>query len=1378
MSCRICKRRHATVLHSAEKSEVLADDKMKEKTDQTTSLRTTTCKPQGGTKSCSKVLLVDATFPGASSKRLRCYAIVDEQSSASFVDPKVLSYFNLSFPTKDYKIKTLSGLVNSISGMEVTGVRLTGVDQEKSFNLGTILTNTFIPDSLDEVATPEYVQQHRHIRHLANKFPQLDEEAEVLFLIGRDCESLMQTRCYGNKAPYAHRTPLGWALVGSVNNCASLNDPQMKVLKVAFPCTSEHLDVLPSFSAQENSSLKRDIFAEFKDDELLDLSKDDTTFMQKVSSTIRVNHDGNISMPLPFKSSEVCLPDNRIPVLKRTQNTLSRLKSDPDKLAQCVTSMGKNLREHHVAEVPEDELKGTPGKIWHLPVFPVTHPKKGKVRLVWDSAASYGGVSLNKELLSGPDINTQLFTVLTRFRKHDIAFTADVEAMFYAFHLEAEDRDFTRFFWWKDNDPSKEIVTYRANRHIFGNTSSPSLANIGLRFAVLNSKHTTEDAQSFVFKNFYMDDGCGSASSPEQAIKVLKDTVASLQNFNIRLHKIASNSPTVIEAFPDSEIADGASRDFNHSENFRTLGVEWNSKTDRFAVRTNVPTKPFTKRGVLATINSIFDPLGFASPIVLSGRLLQRKLVPPNTGDEELIKLDWDDPLPDRYLPLWNELVDSFKENDGILEIPRCYHLKDFNVSNSTLHVFSDASIQGTGYVAYLRSVSTDGRVHVAFVAANSHLPPRKTLSIPRLELCAAMDASLAAHKLCESLEIEHESVSLYSDSQVVLGYLTNRTKKFSRYVTRRVNITLSSFPDSQWRYVSSEENPGDLASRPQTFQSLNNSMWFKGPSFLWEPDVSERNIPVTEDLPEMLDTETVHKISQCTHHETFLDSAFKNCGSWKKLVKVMVFVLQFVRNLKNKILHHEDSRRDSCNLVSNSEAKTTIYACVQRQHFPECFDRSSKVPNDINQLAPFLDNHDLIRVGGRLQRSMYPEEIKHPILLPGKHRVSELLVTHYHEETNHQGRLITTGKIREEGIYILHGTTVIKRVIFQCSICRRLRGKPLEQQMAELPSVRIEETAPFTYVGLDVFGPFYVSEGVSTRRTKSERKMWAIVFICLTCKAIHLEPLWHMDTSSFKHALRRFLCTRGNCVKMYSDRGTNFIGAYNQDASAVDLEEVRTSIGSTCEWIFNPPKSSHFGGIWERSIRSIRKILDASLLLLGKRLPSREELHTFLCEAAFTVNNTPMYEVSVDPNDELPISPAQLLTSKGTPNPPSLDSFSEEDINAYGRRRWRRVQALSADFWNRWRSNHLQELQKRHKWHKVRPNLSEGDVVLLKSKEVRRNLWPLAMVTSVKVSEDGLVRSATLRLPSDSSKRAIILDRPIKDIVPIVRKSEATGSE
>jgi len=302
---------------------------------------------------------------------------------------------------------------------------------------------------------------------------------------------------------------------------------------------------------------------------------------------------------------------------------------------------------------------------------------------------------------------------------------------------------------------------------------------------------------------------------------------------------------------------------------------------------------------------------------------------------------------------------------------------------------------------------------------------------------------------------------------------------------------------------------------------------------------------------------------------------------------------------------------------------------------------------------------------------------------------------------------------------------------------------------MADLPPERLANVAPFTNTGLDIFGPFMVQDGVTTRQRKADRKVWAVLFTCLSSRAIHIEVISSMDTNAFKNALRRFFALRGTCKSIRSDQGTNIIGAQNQDMDKVSLDELKSHCDKNgIEWKMNPPHASHFGGAWERKIGSVRRVLEAALLNLKGQPLTRDELATLMSEAAAIVNATPLWESSPDPNDPRPLTPAMLLTLKEEPHPPTDDDFTEQDVLAYGRKRWRRVQHLADQFWKEWQRSYLSTMQERRKWLIPKRNIAVGDIVLLREKNQKRNVWPMAKVDAVKTSPDGLVRSATVVVP------------------------------
>lgn len=245
---------------------------------------------------------------------------------------------------------------------------------------------------------------------------------------------------------------------------------------------------------------------------------------------------------------------------------------------------------------------------------------------MFDSSAQQHGVSLNSVLLTGPDLNNTLLGVLLRFRKDLIAVTADIRQMFYGFLVRHDHRDYLRFLWHKDNDLSKEVEEYRMRVHVFGNSPSPAVAIYGLRRAAQKGElKYGADTRQFVERHFYVDDGLVSLPTESTAIDLLKRTCASLAESNLKLHKIASNSITVMKAFAPEELASDI-KDLGLDDDTlptqRSLGLCWDISTDTFTFKVAVTNKPYTRRGVLSIVNSIFDPLGLAAPVTIRGRLL------------------------------------------------------------------------------------------------------------------------------------------------------------------------------------------------------------------------------------------------------------------------------------------------------------------------------------------------------------------------------------------------------------------------------------------------------------------------------------------------------------------------------------------------------------------------------------------------------------------------------------------------------------------------------------------------------------------------------------------------------------------------------------
>jgi hypothetical protein len=453
-------------------------------------------------------------------------------------------------------------------------------------------------------------------------------------------------------------------------------------------------------------------------------------------------------------------------------------------------------------------------------------------------------------------------------------------------------------------------------------------------------------------------------------------------------------------------------------------------------------------------------------------------------------------------------------------------------------------------------------------------------------------------------------------------------------------------------------------------------------------------------------------------------------------------------------------------------KAETLIIRIVQEESYADEYSslRSGEPvskSSSIASLNPFLDENGILRVGGRLQKSSLTNKEKHPAIIPQKSHVASLLVRHFHTHVKHQGRHFTEGAIRSEGYWIVGAKRLISSIIHNCVQCRKLRGRHLEQIMADLPRDRVEPAPPFTYVGVDAFGPWSVVAR-RTRGGQASSKRWAILFTCLTIRAIHIEVVPEMSSSAFTNALRRFISRFGNVKLFRSDRGTNFVGSVNEikmDTVNVEEGEIHSWLkDKNVTWIFNPPHASHMGGVWERMIGTVKRILSSMLCDISDKNLTHDVLITLMAEVCAIVNARPIVPVSTDSSVPELLSPSAILTQKLDFTTEEFEHLTLKDIY---KSEWRRVQVLANQFWRRWRSEYLQQLQTRSKWRREQANLNEGDVVLVKDSNVPRNRWPYGVVEKILPSDDGKVRKSCIRMYNDG--KLTVLTRPISELVLLV---------
>ena len=497
-----------------------------------------------------------------------------------------------------------------------------------------------------------------------------------------------------------------------------------------------------------------------------------------------------------------------------------------------------------------------------------------------------------------------------------------------------------------------------------------------------------------------------------EAIDLLSRTQAMLAACNLRLHKIVSNDSDVTQAFPREDRASDL-RDLDFSQDTIpmqcTLGVLRDVSNDAFTFRVSLGEKPFTRRGVLSVINSLYDLLGFAAPVVVKGKLLLRPMV---THHDNCQPGNWDEPLPQDWKPTWEAWCQTLRALTT-LRVPRCHTSIPLNpVSRRELHIFCEASIEAIGAVSYLRTIQHNGNVQVSFVFGKAKLAPNHTTTVPPLELCAAVLGVEMVELLMQELDVKTEAITYYSDSRVVLGYITNESRRFNVYVSNRVEMIRRASTPEQWCYMPTQKNPVDLVTRSVTAHTLNESRWHSGPSFLYQHDDS-LNIPAgweakqpTEADPEVCSFIQV-LATQVPPNTALGTSRSSRFSKWTTLIKAMTSLILLVQ--KSKKSRTSESPEMPPSVHTLLKAKYLVIQNVQYECYKEeisFLKGSAKLPktSPLLKLSPVVDNFVLLRVGGRLERSSLSYEESHPLLLPSSHHVTTLLVRHYHERVQHQG--------------------------------------------------------------------------------------------------------------------------------------------------------------------------------------------------------------------------------------------------------------------------------------------------------------------------------------------------------------------------------------
>lgn len=1064
--------------------------------------------------------------------------------------------------------------------------------------------------------------------------------------------------------------------------------------------------------------------------------------------------EGRYFINWPWRCFPPQLDSNFGLALGRLRTLYRRLQHTPKLLQDYHNIIQQQLKDDIIEKV--DLTLKTLNFTHYLPHHPVLQPGKStSVRPVYDGSSKTGKTrkSLNDNILKGKNWLNDLLQTLIRFRRFQNVATADIAKAFHQIGINENDRDVVRFIWLKDptQPPTDDnLQIYRFKRVAFGIVASPFIL-----YATIQHHAKQQQPSQFMdtlIKNLYADNLVVALEDDIEPTQFYDCAKQFFNSMKMNLTKWSSNSATLIQHIPESDQLTEVIQS--------VLGLNWNRHTDILSIKSPrlQADKIQTRRTVARQMAAYFDPMGWATPIILLAKTFFRKIW---TETEK-----WDEPLTEKNTAEWAEISTKLKGIENI-HIPRYFNIHG-NTQKIQLHAFVDASVIAYAVVVYIR-IQSPTQNHVMLISSKSRLTPAKTMTIPKLELIAILLGSRYVDFVKKALQLPHQiETFVWSDSKCALSWL--RQDKILPTVVEKYINEAKTYNISQYRYVPSEHNFADVATRGAEYSTLLGMQWWTGPAWLH----SDTTWPINDSCsdPEnkvALIFQNKLMTKQIVVHEDTIDGVatinIKNFSSLTSLLKRTAFALLAATKFRKHDFLNLQTEVD----VAMAEKlwlkwdQSRIYAIQNEPGAGKQFT--------MRNISVFRDTEGLIRCATRITNSVMELDAVSPILLVKNSKLTELVVLHTHQMHKHVGTNHTLAALRQK-YWLPHGRQQVYKIILRsCYKCRRQLAQIYPTpQPAPLPEFRVVRTQkPFQAVGVDVFGPFAVRHMETTGYIKQKR--WVIIFTCATIRAIHLEVIAEMTTEEISHAFRQFVARRGVPKMFISDNAPQFhaLDGYFQSIwHAVNKAPAVSNYFAENQiiWKFTTELAPWMGGIYERLIQSIKSSFEKTYGM--KTLVSRQ-FNTAMVEIEAVLNARPIAYVEQDPEMSI-LTPNDFLMAKHVAIPIAKEPYTNDDVI---KKLWKSSQAYLNEFWKSWANQYLMLLRERND--QLRDNRQaakyeprKGDVVIMQELSKKRSHWQLAVVERLIPSQDRIVRSVQVRIPNGSR-----LVRPVITLAPLQIKMD-----
>ncbi|XP_076289809.1 uncharacterized protein LOC143213641 [Lasioglossum baleicum] len=1372
--CRVCQQTHHSSLHDASTSRANLVDPSAPRSSPplpgcSTVVSLSAMTPR---RPPSLVLLATARLKirASSGRTTIVRALLDQGSEVTLVTENLAQLLRAKKTRRNVTISAVGGAhvetVRSSVEIHVSPVHST----TPSLVTTALVMPTLTAYNAQCTADPSSFQ---HLRDLQWADPVPTNSESIQMILGADLygDVILDGIRKGRQGqPIAQNSIFGWVISGPIPS-SSVDRDGSSTTNSSFSCVEvssckKNRSSSIAFSHHCSSSLESELRRFWEVEELprcSPLSSTERQCEEHFMTTHSRNPDGRFVVRLPFtRDPPLEIGHSRHSAGRILFALTNKFRKDTELEREYCDFMREYEALGHMRRVTAELPPAT--QAVYIPHHPVFRPGSATshLRVVFNaSSLTSNGHSLNDLLLAGPKLQTDLPSVILKWRHHRYVYSADVAKMYRQILVDSRDVNFQRILWL--DTITKSPIDHVLLTVTYGMTCAPFIA-----LRVIQRLRELEGANfplavPILRDQIYVDDVLFGGDSVELVRARRDQVVGLLRRGKFELRKWSSNCTELLSDIDPSDHGLACTRSLAVDDHVKVLGIGWNPLDDAFQIQLNIPTTvPETKRAILSAISKIYDPLGWVTPVTITAKILLQDLW--------RLRVSWDEALQNEIRVRWNSVYTGL-ESLKALSLPRWTGL-DSSSGPVELHGFCDASSHAYAAVVYLKTTSKSGVVNVSLLASKSKVAPISPLTIPRLELSAALLLARLLEFVRNSLNGRPHSCFCWGDSTIVLAWLRDSPSRWKTFVAHRVHEIQIRAPDVVWRYVPSEDNPADCASRGILGGELAaHSLWWSGPYWLGSSEEQWPSEPTSVTPIDLVCREEKAAVSVATVTSEPWDLSSRY-SSWPKLLRVTGYLFKFLRACRPRRSRSLAPSTPGRTLSAENCAAARIFwiNCIQRDCFPSEVDalrqrRSLSPKSSLLALDPFVDDDGILRVGGRLRHAPVAFSVKHPIIL-ASHPLVKQIIEHAHLRALHAGLQLTLHTLRQT-FWILRARSLVKSTIHACVVCVRERAAVPAQLMGQLPTPRVSPSSRcFSHCGVDYAGPFQIR--ASSGRGITSRKAYVSLFVCLATKAIHLELVSDYSTPAFIRAFDRFCSRRGIPCAMYSDNGTTFVGADRElcrmyRATLRNPDFLNKTASDCIVWHFIPPSAPHFGGLWEAGVKSLKHHLRR---VVGARTFTFEEFSTLLCSIECCLNSRPLAPLRDSVDDFDVLTPGHFIIGSPltAPPQPSVLELSENRLT-----RWQLVRSVTEHFWKRWVNDYLNTLQQRSKWRREQPSIEPGQLVLIRNSALPPCKWELGRVKTVHPGADGRVRVVTVKTSSTE------LTRPIVKLCPLPIVSAST---